>query len=125
MRFNLRSLGGKLILSAVVTLLLCLLFFSVLAWSLLSYLSEHEAKSDGLAHLTRIEQTYQARNALLIKNLTTAASNIPLPDSISKHYILSSRNHVFEMLTPLLVRYHLEKLAMVSANRFLLAQTGD
>ncbi len=43
MRFNVRSLGGKLIISAALTLLLCMLLFAVTSWFFLKALYEHEA----------------------------------------------------------------------------------
>src|SRR5215472_7371928 len=54
MRFTVRSLGGKLIISAALTLLLCMLLFSTASWLLLKIFYEHEARSDATAHLHAI-----------------------------------------------------------------------
>jgi signal transduction histidine kinase len=51
MRFTVRSLGGKLVISAALMLLLCILLFSVISWYVLKSFYEHEAISD--AHTER------------------------------------------------------------------------
>ncbi len=125
MKLTVRSLGGKLILSAAATLLLCLLFFSIISWSLLKYLSERQAKSDATTHLTLIEQAYQAESAALIHSLTVVASDTNIISKIPRHYALSSYNHLADTFNPYLARYRLSELAIISANRQLLAYFGD
>ena len=51
MRFTVRSLGGKLVISAALMLLLCMLLFSVTSWYVLKSFYEHEAIST--AHTER------------------------------------------------------------------------
>jgi signal transduction histidine kinase len=51
MRFTVRSLAGKLVISAALMLLLCILLFSVISWYVLKSFYEHEAISD--AHTER------------------------------------------------------------------------
>src|SRR6266566_4499458 len=125
MKLTVRSLGGKLILSAAATLLLCLLFFSIISWSLLKYLSERQAKSDATTHLTLIKQAYQAESAALIHSLTVVASDTNINSKIPRHYTLSSYNHLADTFNPYLARYRLSELAIISANRQLLAYFGD
>ncbi len=125
MKLTVRSLGGKLILSAAATLLLCLLFFSIISWSLLKYLSERQAKSDATTHLTLIKQAYQAESAALIHSLTVVASDTNINSKIPRHYTLSSFNHLADTFNPYLARYRLSELAIISANRQLLAYFGD
>ncbi len=125
MRFIVRSLGEKLILSAAVTLLLCLLFFSIISWGLLKYRSEHEAKSDAITHLTLIKQAYQTQSSALIGTLTKVASGINITAKGSRHSTSSLRNRLADMLTPLLARYRLSELAVISADRQLLVYLGD
>jgi signal transduction histidine kinase len=124
MKLTVRSLGGKLILSAAATLLLCLLFFSIISWSLLKYLSERQAKSDATTHLTLIKQAYQAESAALIHSLTEVASDTNIISKIPRHYTLSSFNHLAVTFNPYLARYRLSELAIISANRQLLAYFG-
>jgi len=65
MRFTVRSLGGKLVISAALLLLLCMLLFSVTSWYFLKSFYEHEARSDARLHLASIEKAYQTKGALL------------------------------------------------------------
>jgi len=125
MKLTVRSLGGKLILSAAATLLLCLLFFSIISWSLLKYLSERQAKSDATTHLTLIKQAYQAESAALIHSLTAVASATNIISKIPRHYALSSYSRLADTFNPYLARYRLSELAIISANRQLLAYFGD
>src|SRR5216684_8766172 len=75
MRFKVRSLGGKLIFVAALTLLLCMILFSALSLGLLKYLSERDARSDAATHLSFINRAYQAQTATLIHNLEQVAAN--------------------------------------------------
>ena len=63
MRFTVRSLGGKLIISAALTLLLCMLLFSTASWLLLKFFYEHEARSGATAHLLAINKAYHTQMA--------------------------------------------------------------
>src|SRR5215469_15019117 len=125
MKLTGRSLGGKLILSAAATLLLCLLFFSIVSWSLLKYLSERQAKSDAITHLTLIKQAYNAESAMLINSLNKVSGKIEIISKVPRHYMLSPHNHVVDTLNPYLARYRLSEIAIVSANRQLLVHLGD
>src|SRR5215469_12247772 len=107
MKLTVRSLGGKLILSAAATLLLCLLFFSIISWTLLKYLSERQAKSDAMTHLTLIKQAYNAESAMLINSLTRVASKIEIISKVPQHYTLPPHSHVIDTLNPYLARYRL------------------
>src|SRR5215469_8459813 len=125
MKLTVRSLGGKLILSAAATLLLCLLFFSIISWNLLRYLSERQAKSDATTHLTLIKQAYQAESAALIQSLTAVASDTNIISKVPRHYTLAAYNRLADILNPYLARYRLSDLVIISANRQLLAYLGD
>lgn len=121
----LRSLEAKFTFSLAVTLLLCLLLFSVAAWGLPKYLSEHQANSDASTHLQLIKQAYQTQNTALIDGLTHAASESDLASRISQHYTLFSHTRLLDKLAPMLARYRLSELAVVSTSRYLLADVGD
>ncbi len=125
MKLTVRSLGGKLILSAAATLLPCLLLFSIISWTLLKYLSERHAKSDATTHLTLIKQAYNAQSAMLINSLTGVASNSEIISEVPQHYTLTPHNRLGDILNPYLARYRLSELAIISANRQLLAHLGD
>src|SRR5712691_5444164 len=109
MRFIVRSLGGKLILVAA------------LSWGLLKYLSEHEAKSNATAHLSIIKLAYQTQSATLIHELTREVQNSDVTTTLSRPSSLASRSHLTDILTPMLPRYHLSSLDLISTDRRLLA----
>src|SRR6266567_6997384 len=75
MRFTVRSLGGKLVISAALMLLLCMLLFSVTSWYVLKSFYEHEARSDARMHLMSIHSAYQTRIIVLKDGLITEAAN--------------------------------------------------
>ena len=75
MRFTVRSLGGKFIVAATITLLLCVLLFSVIALGLLKYRFEREAKSDAVAHLQQAAKNYLGQSPTLIAELQQAADS--------------------------------------------------
>lgn len=73
MRLTVWSLGEKFIIAATITLLLCVLLFSVAAVSLLKYHLEREAKSDAFLHLQTTGQAYIAESKALVQALTLAS----------------------------------------------------
>src|SRR5437667_3932751 len=85
MRFTVRSLGGKLIISAALTLLLCMLLFSAASWYVLKSFYEHEAKSDAIMHLSSIKSAYQAKIALLKDELTNEAAKPDIVAALTNH----------------------------------------
>ena len=125
MRFIGQSLGTKLILSAAVTLLLCLLFFSITAWSLLKYLAEREATSDATTHITLIKQAYLNQSDRVLEKLTSVASDGDLIAHLSQHFTPVSSTRLAALLVPTLVRNRLSELVIISASHYLLAQVGN
>jgi signal transduction histidine kinase len=80
MRFTVRSLGGKLVISAALTLLLCMLLFSVTSWYVLKTFYEHEAINDARIHLPIIKYAYTTQITKLISDLNEEAK---LPTIVS------------------------------------------
>ena len=113
MRFTLRSLGGKLVISAALTLLLCMLLFSAGSWYLLKSLYQREAKSDATAHLRLVKQAYEAQSATLVQALTPEVSDANLATTLSQPMTLSSHNQLIESLSPIPFRYRLSGLELV------------
>ena len=114
MRFTVRSLGGKLIVSAALTLLLCLLLFSAASWYLLKSFYEHQAKSDAAAHLALIEHDYQDQIASLIQEITkNEANDAKLEAALSQPLTASSRSLLIDILTPALTKYRLSGLELI------------
>jgi signal transduction histidine kinase len=119
------SLGVKLICSAVVSLLLCLLFFAATSRSLLIYLSDNEAKSEAVTHLMLIKQAYLNRSDWLLEKVTEAAKNNNLITRVSQHSTPTNSNRLGTILGPMLVQYRLLELAVISMNRHLLFHIGN
>jgi len=61
MRFTVRSLRGKLVISAALMLLLCMLLFSVTSWYILKSFYELEARNDAGIHLSSIKGAYSTQ----------------------------------------------------------------
>jgi len=125
MRRIVRSLGVKLICSAAVTLLLCLLFFTATSRSLLTYLSEHEAKREAITHLTFIKQAYLNQSDWLLGKLSQTANDNNIIARASQRFTSVTANHLDGILGPMLLQYRLSELAIISARRHLLAHVGD
>ena len=90
MRFTVRSLGGKLIAGAALTLLLCLLCFTAASWFALKLFYEHEAKHDAAQHLALMQRAYQAQTAFLTSQLSATASNQALVTALAQPSSASS-----------------------------------
>jgi signal transduction histidine kinase len=85
MRFTVRSLGGKLVISAALTLLLCMLLFSAGFWLSLNFYYKHTAINAATRHLSSLENAYKAQvnvlestrdiNDSFASELAQAASN--------------------------------------------------
>src|SRR3989441_7666578 len=125
MRRIVQLLGVKLICSAAVTLLLCLLFFTATSRSLLTYLSEHEAKSEAITHLTFIKQAYLNRSDWLLGKLSQVASDNNIIARASQRFASVTANHLAGILGPMLLQYRLSELTIISVRRHLLAHAGE
>jgi hypothetical protein len=102
MRFKVRSLGGKLIISAALTLLLCMLLFSTASWFLLKLFYEHEARSGASAHLGTIRIAYHTQIASLLQDLNKEeAADSDLVAAVT----FSSQNHLEKFLNSLVKQY--------------------
>ncbi|MBE3559041.1 MAG: GAF domain-containing protein [Ktedonobacteraceae bacterium] len=124
MRFFARSLGGKLIVVATLTLLLCLLLFTVLSWGLLKFYFERSARNDAQADLEQLAQAYQGQSTKLLQELEQLAHR---PDivktlSLSPPAIRAAQDYLRSQLTPLALHEHLSALAIISRNHEILAQ---
>lgn len=127
MRFKVRSLGGKLIIVAALTLLLCMLFFSALSWGLLKYLSEHEARSDATLHLSYLKKAYQAESVTLIQDLNQVARSSDLISSLSPSSSALSTQRLGNVLAHVPTQYHvfLITLDVVDKNHHIVDQLED
>lgn len=122
MQFTVRSLGGKLIIVAMLTFLLCMILFMGLSWSALRFYTEHQAKKDAQQHLSSITQLYQAHNATLVKALHTIAQNNNI-SSIALHNTKNtSKDYLHEQFAALVMSDHVAALDVVSKTYHLLAR---
>lgn len=112
MRFSVRSLGGKLIIVAALTLLLCMLLFSAISWGVLKYLSEHEARSEAPAHLSHIKQLFSAQNALLIKDLATVTHNPAVALLLTQPPSPATQLELQDKLSPVSMQHNLNIVSL-------------
>jgi signal transduction histidine kinase len=66
MQFSVRSLGGKLIILATLTLLLCLLLMTVLSWAALSFYAAYQVQKNGQPHPPYLNLSLSDPQPLLI-----------------------------------------------------------
>src|SRR5438552_9141909 len=109
MRFTVRSLGGKLIISAALTLLLRLLLFSAGSWLSLKFYYEYAAKNVAPGHLTYLRKTYLDR----VSSLKTAQD---IDDRFASELAQSASNklHIDELNVALCVTRHIRGTTMHS-----------
>ena len=115
MRFTVRSLGGKLVISAALMLLLCMLLFSVTSWYVLKSFYELEARSDAKIHLMTIQRAYQTKINVIKDGLTTEASKHVIVAALttSKPTSQASDDLAVELATAKL-KYHLALVSIIS-----------
>src|SRR6266571_7786183 len=111
MRFTVRSLGGKLVISAALMLLLCMLLFSVTSWYFLKSFYEHEARSDARMHLMSIHSAYQTRIIVLKDGLATEASKHVIVAALTTSKLSAQASK--ELATPK-QKYHLALVSIIS-----------
>ncbi len=111
MRFTVRSLGGKLVISAALMLLLCILLFSVISWYVLKSFYEHEAMSNANKHLPDIKYAYRLQVFSLESLLSTEASK---PVIVAALTTSKPSNQTFDELASTKQKYHLSSVAIIS-----------
>src|SRR5437764_1462749 len=55
MQITIRSLGGKLIIAATLTFLLCIFLFIMLSWGVLQFYAGYQARRDAQTHLSGVQ----------------------------------------------------------------------
>src|SRR6266516_1311717 len=104
MRFTVRSLGGKLVISAALMLLLCMLLFSVTSWFFLKSFYELEARRDAGIHLKVIK-------------------NANVMHLLAKPHTIFPQDQANSFLTNEAFNYDLSSLTLISTNGKVLAQS--
>src|SRR6266700_1270442 len=98
MRFKVRSLGGKLIVVATCILLLCMLLFSVMSWSLLRFYSEHEAATNAQTDLSLETKMFQSHTPAVRSHYQQMLDTYPFQSHLSSVAILSPTHQVLAHL---------------------------
>ncbi len=122
LRFPTGSLSGKLIISAALTLLLCLLLFVVLSWWLVGSFSAREARSDASAHLTALNQAYRSQSSQNRQILTAEATSADVAGVISG--VATSRSALANTFIQQLVQGHLAMIELLNTTQKTLMQVG-
>ena len=126
MRFTVRSLGGKLMVSAALTLLLCLLCFSAASWYLLKTFYEHQAKHDATTHLALMQSAYQKQSALLTSELSAMANNQALVKALAQPTLASSNEQIINAFTSTLIPPdRFTGIAFISKSHTLVEASGS
>ncbi len=127
MRFTVRSLGGKLMVSAALTLVLCLLCFSAASWYVLKVFYEHEAKQDAASHLVLMRHAYQKQTVILTSELTATANNQALVKALTQPSLDSSNKQIINIFISTLTSQddHFNGIAFISKSRTLVASAGS
>jgi signal transduction histidine kinase len=111
MRFTVRSLGGKLVISAALMLLLCMLLFSAASWYFLKSFYEHEAKSDARIHLASIKSAYQTKIDFIQAGLITEADKSVIAAALTNSKL---RTQASKELASTKHLYHLTSVSIIS-----------
>src|SRR5579872_5328248 len=109
MRFSVRSLGGKLVISAALMLLLCMLLFSVSSWYALKFFYEHEASIDAKMQLPFVTSAYKSQ----VDSITKVLSQVASKSQITSGDLSSIK------------RAPLTSIFLVSQNGAVLLEDGD
>ncbi|QBD81923.1 GAF domain-containing protein [Ktedonosporobacter rubrisoli] len=125
MRFIARSIGGKLIVVATLILLLCMLLFAALSWSLLSFYTEHTARRDAQLHLSHIQRAYQSYTTTLTNQLNKIASDPQIAAAATHPFSSSAQDRLQGLLAAQPIRYHWSQLAIVTKDHQYVAQVGN
>ncbi|GCE13276.1 sensor histidine kinase [Tengunoibacter tsumagoiensis] len=116
MRFTVRSLGGKLTTIVSLTLLLCLLLFIVLVWSLFLLTSENQARNDAQVHLKLLQSEYQVETTFLIHQLEQTAHEQALASSLSQPLSMEGSLQMQQALLAPMLHQHFSHLEVLTKN---------
>ncbi len=125
MQFTVRSLGGKLIIGAMLIFLLCLLLFSLLSWVLFRSYSEYQARRDAQTHLALIHASYQAHMTGLIRDLAGVTSDSRVVATLKHPPTPDDNAYLQKLLVTYAVRDHISTLNVISTGKHELVAHGD
>ncbi|MGH2482781.1 MAG: hypothetical protein ACRDHW_24290, partial [Ktedonobacteraceae bacterium] len=122
-RFTVRSLGGKLVLVAALTLLFCMLLFVAISWGLVRAFYERQASSDANLHLTSLSQVYGAQSSQRLQHLAMLTTRPEVSGTLQHQ--AGTQASLTTLLTDDLVHERLLSLALVGADSTTLVQVGE
>ena len=109
----LQSLGGKLIIVATLILLLCMLLFTTLSWSVLRFYSEYQANKDAHAHLSALQQAYQSHTTSLVQELRQSIHDDELETVLAHPLTQADQSSIQLRVAALALNAHLSQLEIV------------
>ncbi len=125
MRFTVRSLGGKLIIVATLILLLCMLLFTLLSWSMFKSYSEYQAKRDAQTHLSIIHTAYQAQMTGLLHDLVGVTRDPRVRAMLTHPSALDNSAYLQKLLVTYSIRDHISALNVFSTGKHEVLAHGD
>jgi signal transduction histidine kinase/HAMP domain-containing protein len=121
MQFTVRSLGGKLIILAMFTLLFCLLLMMVLSWGALKLYAEDHAQRDAQTHLVHLQQAYQSHTQTLIQDLEKLTQQSSLASSDTQQSSQALTHYLQGVFAGLSTSNHITTLDIISSDHQLIA----
>ncbi len=122
-RFTVRSLGGKLVISAALMLLLCMLLFGALSWYAVKAFYERAARGSASANLNSISQEYVKQSRGRLSALAKLAASAEVVELFTQRADVQKR--LTAEFTLALVHDRLAGLTLVDTGRRTLAQVGE
>ncbi len=123
MQITIQSLGGKLIIAATLTFLLCMLLFTVLSWGILRFYTEYQAERDAQTHFALVKQAYQSYLHVLKEDLEKVTQNRDVTQALSQAVAMQASNQYLRgLLAALSTSDHFSTLDIVSADHAIIAQ---
>lgn len=110
MQFTVRSLGGKLIIVATLTLLLCMLLFSFISWGMFRFYSEYQAKRDAQSHLSHIQVAYQDHTGAFIQTVNKITQDKQITATLARSPAANGNSAVRTLLDQYAIRDSLYSL---------------
>jgi signal transduction histidine kinase len=122
-RFTVRSLGGKLVISAALLLLLCMLLFGALSWYAVKVFFERAARGSASANLHTISRVYVEQSEEHLSTLTALAASPEVAAVFAQQ--VDGQQRLTTAFTLALVRDRLTDLTLMDMDGRTLAQAGE
>src|SRR5579883_3116573 len=122
-RFTVRSLGGKLVISAALLLLLCMLLFGALSWYAVKAFYERAARGSAATNLNSISRAYVEQSEQHLSTLAKLATSAEVAGVFTQQ--VGAQQRLTTEFTLALVRDRLTGLALMDMDGRTLAQAGE